>query len=123
MTNSITITIPWPEQYNDPNARPPHWADKAKHVKAARERAWQRCVCVPGHNKQWTRARIDVQAFHKTARYKDAQNIIACLKATVDGVEDAGVIVNDAGLEWGVVDRQKDAANPRVVVTITEIAE
>jgi hypothetical protein len=35
--------------------------------------------------------------------WSDPQNIIASLKHTIDGLEDAGVFVNDRGVQWGRV--------------------
>lgn len=119
--STFTITIPWPGKYNCPNSRTRSHRARARHIKEARTRSLAECLQHLDRPKGWERARVDVTAYHKTLSFKDPQNIIAQLKASIDGVEDAGVIVNDAGLEWGIVDRQKDAANPRVVLTFTEV--
>jgi len=122
MTNApdtFTIVIPWPHKFNDPNARPPHWAAKAKHVAAARTLACLTCKQQTGHARGWVTAMCRVRAHHKTARFRDSQNIIATLKATIDGVEDAGVIADDVGLGWYPVERCKDAANPRIELEFT----
>lgn len=116
MIDTFTITIPWPGKYNNPNSRPPHWAVKASHVSQARRDSFLACAAHPKRPIGWTRARVNVTAYHKTRRFKDPQNIIAALKASIDGIEDAGVIENDNGLEWGPVTRLKDRDNPRVVL-------
>lgn len=118
---TLTITIPWPSSKLDPNKRH-HWRAKLKPKAEARRAAWAECVRHPGHHLQLETARVDVVAYHKTKTFRDPQNIIALLKHSIDGIEDAGVIVNDNGLAWGVVDRRKDAANPRVVLTITDLS-
>ena len=119
MSRSITITIPWPSPKLDPNKRH-HWRAKLKPKAAARRAAWAECVRQPGHAMRLESARVDIAAYHKTRRFRDSQNIIAILKASIDGIEDAEVIANDNGLSWGAVDRRKDAANPRIEITITE---
>lgn len=120
MAKPITITVPWPAKQLDPNGRY-HWRAKLKPKAEAKRAAWAECVRQPGHAMRLKRARVDVVAYHKTRNFRDRQNIIAILKHTIDGIEEAEVLENDAGLEWGPVDREKDAANPRVVLTITEI--
>lgn len=122
MSNPFTITINWPGKGCDPNARV-HWRRKAADTATSRREAWAECIRVPGHCRGWKAARVNVAAYHKTARFRDQQNIIAALKGAIDGVEDSGLIVNDAGLEWGIVDRQKDAASPRLVLTFTEVGD
>lgn len=114
--NTVTIEIPWPGKYNDPNSRPPHWSIKSREVREARSRAHLACLQAGDCGQLWKRARVFVTAYHKTKRFRDPQNIIAMLKATVDGVEDAGVLLDDTGLEWGPVTRLKDKDNPRVVL-------
>jgi Holliday junction resolvase RusA-like endonuclease len=122
VSKPFTIEIPWPGKGCDPNARV-HWRKKAKDVATSRRAAWAECIRQPGHCRGWKAARVNVAAFHKTARMRDSQNIIACLKGAIDGVEDSGLLEDDAGLEWGIVDRQKDAANPRIVLTFTEVED
>lgn len=114
--NTVTIEIPWPGKYNDPNSRPPHWTAKSQHVSRARRTAREACWASGEYGQLWKRARVCVTAYHKTKRFRDPQNIIAMLKATIDGVEDAGVLLDDTGLEWGPVTRLKDKDNPRVVL-------
>ena len=114
--NTVTIEIPWPGKYNDPNSRPPHWSMEARDKALARTAARRACWATGKNGKLWKRARVCVTAYHKTKRFRDPQNIIAMLKATIDGVEDAGVLLDDTGLEWGPVTRLKDKDNPRVVL-------
>ena len=122
MPETVTITINWPGEGCDLNKRP-HRGQKIRDTKAARRAAWVECLRDPDHRKWWKRARVDVTAYHRTMRFRDRQNIMAMLKASIDGVEDAGVIEDDSGLEWGPVMRAKDAAHPRVVLVFTEVVD
>lgn len=114
----LRIAVPWPAKQLDPNGRH-HWRAKLKPKQEARRAAWAECVRQPGHAMNLKHARVDVVAYHKTRNFRDRQNIIAILKHTIDGIEDAGVIENDTGLTWGPVLREKDAGNPRIEITIT----
>lgn len=119
MARSFTITVPWPAKQLDPNGRY-HWRSKLKPKAAARNAAWAECVRQPGHAMRLLHARVDVVAYHKTMNFRDRQNIIAILKHTIDGMQDAEVIENDKHLVWGDVSREKDPHHPRVVLTLSE---
>lgn len=120
MPAQIIITVPLPPKACDPNARF-HWAAKAKGVKACRLRACLLAAeALKGKRPAWAKASVQVQAFFPTARFPDPDNLIARLKATFDGIADAGVVANDKGLWPERPEIAKDKANPRVVLTITE---
>jgi hypothetical protein len=120
MSESITITVALPPKACDPNARL-HWAAKSRGVRACRNAA---CLAAKAALKgqpgpMWEKASVKVEAFFPTARFPDPDNLIARLKATFDGVADAGVVANDRGLWPERPSIAKDKANPRIVLTIT----
>jgi hypothetical protein len=76
---------------------------------------------------RWLAAKLHAE-FHKPgpqAKLADADGLIAHLKATLDGLQDAGVIANDAGfMILSPAQRLGSHATERkVVLTITPILE
>jgi crossover junction endodeoxyribonuclease RusA len=99
----LEVTLPIPPAATRPNARG-HWAKKAKAVKQQREDAavGARLALIDGGYKapHWERATVEVTLYRSAsnARRSDSDNIIAWCKALYDGLQDAGVILNDRGL-------------------------
>lgn len=118
--NSITITLPLPSPKLSPNART-HWAEKAKLTKASRRAAHFAALEALNLRRPlgWLKARLEVKAFFKTLNFPDPTNFPLSLKAAIDGIADAGIILDDKSLwpERPVFER--DASNPRVELTIT----
>ena len=117
---SITITLPVPSRKLSPNARI-HWAAKAKITKKARTAAYYACIEVLGKraSPSWGKSRYLVHAYFKTAAARDADNFMASLKGYIDGIADAGIVTNDRDLWPERPVFAKDAANPRIEITIT----
>jgi len=124
---TITITLPVPPRELSPNGRT-HWAVKARHVKEARTlaqvEAHNAMICA-GFPKQakWERAKVTAKVIKRDRRGRmDDDNFKASCKSYCDGVCDAGLILNDRGLEWGdvayVIDK---AAEPHVELTFVSI--
>lgn len=120
---AITIVLPLPPRTLSPNGRS-HWATKARAVKkyrgdakvaalAAMNEAGMRCA------PMWERATAAITFYKRTAHQSDLDNLIASLKAGLDGIADAGVIANDSGLTPLPPTVVKDAANPRVEIVVT----
>jgi crossover junction endodeoxyribonuclease RusA len=116
--NGYTITLPIPNRVLSPNARS-HWRVVAKAKAALRLHA--KCVATVSDPPQWKRARVVVEWFTKTKRRPDEDNARSSLKAAFDGLQDAGILHNDRGLEHGPMVFAVDKANPRVVLTVTEL--
>lgn len=121
----IIITLPLPPKELSPNARV-HWRVKSKATGGYRERAmyagWDlfpRSSSAPLHNT----ATVQVQWFTKTAHRPDGDNALASLKALFDGLTDAGIFSDDKWLTHLPIKFAKNAANPRVVLTITPTGE
>jgi len=118
--DAITITLPLPPRELSPNARV-HWAAKAKRTKAMRERANMEARAAQGRRtRRWERATVRATFYHKDRRRRDRDNLLASCKAVFDGLADAGVIVDDAGLTHLPVECEVDKASPRLVITVAE---
>lgn len=96
----LTIEIPIPPSDTRPNARC-HWAKKLKAVKQQRTDAATAAAIVMRHHvpPRWKTATIEATFYRhsKNARVADRDNLIGWLKASKDGLQDAGVIANDSG--------------------------
>lgn len=118
---SIIITLPIPARKLSPNARV-HWAEKAKLTKASRKVAHLASLHALNLRRPpgWIKAKLEVKAFFKTNRSRDADNFMASLKSVCDGIADSGIIANDKGLWPERPTFEKDIRNPRIEITITE---
>jgi Holliday junction resolvase RusA-like endonuclease len=126
--HDLTVTLPIPPRELSPNhtvgSRGQRIAKSVK-VKAYRERARQEAG-IAAHvagmvNGGWTHARIQIEWYHPTIRFPDADNVLAWLKAGIDGIRDSGLLADDNNVEYPPVRREKDKLNPRVVLTITQL--
>jgi len=72
------------------------------------------------YRPRWQSATVQIRWLHPTRRWPDRDNIISWLKSAIDGLTDAGLIADDRDLNYAPVKRDKDAANPRVEITITQ---
>ena len=126
---SIIIVVPLPPHELNPNGRA-HWAAKARAVKLARKQAHDAAMMVllkdwGDGGLPWKRASLRAVFYFPDKRglKSDTDNLIASLKATADGIADAGVIENDRGFAWMTLAKCIDPETPRVVLEITEIKE
>jgi len=119
---AITITLPLPDKALSPNARV-HWAKKAKLTKSYRDvAAWATVVATRPMNPFWKKASYTARFYFKDDRRRDADNAIASLKSALDGVADAGLVVNDFALWPERPEFHTDKENPRVEITFTKEA-
>jgi len=100
--DQIEITIPIPPLETRPNARG-HWAKKANAVKKQRSDAMFAAVAelyrMNAKPPRWQQAEVQA-TFHRPepqCRKADLDNLTGWLKASFDGLQDAGIIVNDGG--------------------------
>lgn len=119
--NSITIVLPLPDKCLSPNARV-HWAKKAKAVKFYRQRARYETRAIAGLNLGWQKATYKARFYFPDARRRDADNAIASIKSALDGVADAGLVINDSGLWPERPEFLLDKENPRLEITFTKEA-
>lgn len=103
---TFTAYLPLPSPTLSPNAKP-HWAYKARAIKAARKEAWYWFNRVKPSD--WKPIPIQIEVHYhcpkKTYGYKprDSMNAIAAMKPMIDGMVDAGIIPDDSAnwLSWG----------------------
>jgi Holliday junction resolvase RusA-like endonuclease len=67
---------------------------------------------------RWTSAKIHACFYHKTRARRDKANLVGSLKAAIDGIQDAGIVVDDFVLAAPTVDDLIDKDSPRVEITI-----
>lgn len=97
----IEITIPLPPKEVSPNARV-HWATKARAVKRQRNDAAMAAMVLSSIRRpKWQAATIQATFYRPRGRVLiDQDNAIASLKASIDGLADAGIFANDRGVTW-----------------------
>lgn len=120
---TLVITIPIPPDLCDPNKRTRSYHARARAIRDARGIGKMASKAAmnehPAGRFPWNSATIDVRWYHPTKRLRDEQNIIATLKATVDGFQDSGLILNDNAVTWGRIERLVDPQNRRVELIVT----
>lgn len=91
----MIFDVPWPSKNLSPNARV-HWSAKARSVKAARQAAaW----VSQGYGPiEADRLRVTLVFSPPDGRHRDADNLIASAKPTLDGLADS-LGVNDRQFE------------------------
>lgn len=114
--DSLTLTLPLPGRPCNPNVRG-HWSKRAKAIKTLREAAYM--VARTAH-RCFERPEVSAVFYGRTCQTRDRDNAIASLKGAIDGLADARLFANDSAVRWGDVEFEKDAADPRVVLTIKE---
>jgi crossover junction endodeoxyribonuclease RusA len=118
VSSMVTVTLPLPPKELSPNSRC-HYMAKANKKKAYREYACAAVLEAGGGGQRWPAAKVAITYYHKTKRHKDRDNIIAEMKAAIDGIEDSGLVDNDRDLTYLPVVRRTDKNEPRVELTIT----
>ena len=119
MIHGVIISIPIPPRALSPNGRP-HFMAKAKAKRTQRDTANMGARAALGRTPQprWTHATVQLRWYAKTARWPDADNAIGSVKGAIDGLVDAGVLLDDDNLTWLPIERHKDKARPRVEILI-----
>jgi len=121
--NAITFQLPLPPKECSPNWRG-HWAVKAKAVKAYRTlTAAVALTESDGDRPRWKRAMSQLRFFFRDQRARDADNLLASMKAAFDGLTDAGILADDAGLGHWPVQIAVVEGEPHVSVTIEKSRE
>jgi len=114
------VTLPLPSYNLNPNARP-HWRKKAQAVRSYREIAYLLAL-VDRPPAPWTVAHVTCRFYFRDLRRRDRDNLLASMKPAFDGLADARVIADDAGLIHQPVEMAVDRGDPRVEVTVERIA-
>jgi crossover junction endodeoxyribonuclease RusA len=86
----IAVSLPWPKRGLSPNARL-HWAAKAKLTSRAKGDAFM--LARAARPKDWPdaidRAHVAIAVCPPDRRHRDLDNILASLKAALDGIASA----------------------------------
>lgn len=123
MSLPVLVTLPLPHPSLSPNARPHHMT-KARLKKKARNDGYlagvkARIDCQ--HEQPFELAEAHATFYVRTNRNRDGDNALASLKASFDGLADAGIFRNDSGLRHYPVKFEVDKKNPRVELLIRPI--
>jgi hypothetical protein len=115
------IWLSLPPEGTNPNARS-HWRKKAEHVSDYRMEA--KLVAINELNRmkivkpRWSDSTVQVTYVHKTKAYRDRDNIIASMKSAFDGLQDAGVLINDYELLPLPAKRECSPKKPGVLIEV-----
>jgi Holliday junction resolvase RusA-like endonuclease len=121
IADSLVIVLPLPPKSLHTNARV-HFMAKSKATKAYRLEA----AITAGQYKskpRWENAHVHIVYFFKDERRRDKDNLLAWLKAAMDGIADAGIVSNDSGFVYMPVLVTKDPKRPRVEIEIVKVIE
>ena len=88
-----TVILPWPPKELSPNATL-HWAKKAKYKKAYRHTCWALTLEAKLTADGLGKIPILITFYPPDKRHRDADNMVASIKAGLDGVADA-LKIND----------------------------
>lgn len=104
----LVITIPVPPKETNPNERPYTDRGAQAKVRAAKRQRYDAMLAAlaemnePGrpHKPRWPKATLQATFYRpgRQSKLMDLDNCAAWLKNSIDGLADAGVILNDAGL-------------------------
>ena len=122
----LEITLPLPPKELAPNFRKhKHWGSRSRATKAARGDAYLAALDAIARQKPrglpWGAATVR-GVFYLPPRWRgDKTNLQGWLKAYEDGVQDAGVVVNDEVFVPLPPEVNVDKADPRVVLVVEMI--
>lgn len=119
MGRRLVVVLPLPPRELSPNARP-HWAAKARAVKLYREMAYLLSLA-ERRARPLRAAKVTARFFFRTQRRRDRDNLLASLKPAFDGIADARVVTNDAGMIHIPVEQYVDRTDPRVEIVVEAV--
>ncbi len=116
---SITIDLPLPSPALHQNARVHHMA-RARATKDARGTARLCALSALGRAAapKWTACKVRCDFRFATKRRRDRQNLIGAMKASVDGIVDAGIMHDDSGIVDFRTTIEAPSKDPGVTITI-----
>lgn len=124
MSESVTIILPLPDPCLSPNK--PVWSHggRMKRWRITKENRKLACGAVKDAEIEtgpWKKAEAQATFFHRQRRRRDGKHFNGMLKGYIDGVIDAGLVVDDDAKHWATLPPlfEIDKENPRVELTIT----
>jgi len=122
----LEIELPLPPVAASPNSRC-YWAVKHKATAKMRSDGWLAATSAIREQKPaglpWERATVRATFFFRTRRRRDQDNANASLKAYLDSLQDAGVVLNDSFLEPLPPVFEVDGSDPRVVLVVERVKQ
>jgi hypothetical protein len=116
----VTVVLPLPDRATHQNASSPgafrEKADAIRERRALACRTAQQC----GWKPRWARAVCEARFYFAVRRKRDTPQLVAWLKASVDGLQDAGLVVDDNGISIPEPVVEIDPDRPRLVLTLRE---
>jgi crossover junction endodeoxyribonuclease RusA len=116
----MVIVLPLPPPELSPNARP-HWAAKARAVRRYREAAYLSSLA-ERRARPMNVAKVTARFFFRSRQRRDRDNLLASLKPAFDGIADARVVTNDAGMIHMPVEQYVDRTDPRVEIVVETVS-
>ena len=119
---TITLVYGVPDKLLNPNEHV-GWRKKSK-AEAKRKLAvrWDtiRQIRLAGmpDDMRWKHVTATIMWYHRTWMRPDRDNALRMLKSTWDGMEEAGLLLNDKYLTPNPVEFEEDKERPRVVITL-----
>ena len=126
MSRTWVVRLPWTKPPLSLNDRS-HWRKKAADTAAVR---WEACGCVRRECKtdrelviRCDRVKATLTYYPRDKRRRDATNLVATYKAVIDGMVDAGVILDDTPeyLQEVMPVIAEPDGDPRLELTIEEL--
>lgn len=118
---ALVVTLPLPTQALHPNGRA-HFFEEAR-ARAAYRSLTASVVRIARFAPLWDRATVLATFYFRDAKRRDSDNALASLKSGFDGLQDAGVVVNDSGLTHLPPVLSLDRLRPRVELRVTQAME
>jgi len=123
----LTVTIPLPPPILNLNMHIRHWSQRHRPMKAYKEAACLATLDAINRNPEFRRALplgeiqiIPTMYFARAAR-RDKDNWGEAFKAVQDGIERAGVVLDDSTATTHPPELKVDRQKPRVELVIREI--
>jgi hypothetical protein len=124
MPRTLTLTLPLPDPLLNPNRTiSMHWAQKGRHAAKQRQDAnlVARSSIGYGFVSFTKRVCLDIVIRPRKGMKKlDDDNFWAAMKATRDGLADAGIVANDKQFVIGSLTWAKERT-AELVITLTEV--
>jgi len=117
---TVLIVLPLPGKYLWPNS-PTCPQAKRREVAEYRGRARDHVLRLMGYAQRlqgWAAATAQATFYFRTKRMRDPDNCLAALKPVWDGLQEAGLLVNDKDMTHLPVIRRVDRDNPRVEIRV-----
>ena len=120
--NLITLVLPLPDKDLSPNKRL-HWGVKSRLIKDRRsavkyDTIYQVRQAKMPDNLNWKNVTVTIRWDAQPMRFPDADNALATLKSTMDGIVDSHLLDDDRQLRYEPIYFFKDKNKPRVEITL-----